>query len=83
MRRWGRLPIEEELVVGYLLREAREAAGLNQSELATRLGCTQQAVSQAERWASNPTIELVRRWATAVGARLELALERSAESSGG
>ena len=60
LRRWGRLPAEEALVVGYLLREAREAAGLNQSELAARLGSTQQAVSQAERWTSNPTIELVR-----------------------
>lgn len=75
LRHWGCLPPEEEAVVGYLLREAREAAALTQAELAERLDCSQQAVSQAERWRSNPTIDFVRRWAAAVGAELELSLK--------
>jgi transcriptional regulator with XRE-family HTH domain len=58
-------------------RVAREAVGLTQSELARRLRCTQQAVAQAERWLSNPTVDFVRRWARACGstARIEIAQE--------
>lgn len=74
LRRWGLLPKGEETIVGYLLREAREVSALTQSALAARLGCTQQAVSQAEQWGSNPTIDFVRRWAAAVGAELQVAL---------
>jgi transcriptional regulator with XRE-family HTH domain len=40
--------------------------------LAKRLGITQQAVSQAERWGSNPTVDLMRGWLEACGHRLEL-----------
>lgn len=75
LRRWGKLPAGERVVPGYLLRAGRERAGLSQAELARRLGCSQQAVSQAERWASNPTVELMAAWASATGARLELSLE--------
>lgn len=74
LRRWGKLPPWEELPVGYLLREAREEAGLTQKELADRLGCTQQAVARAERWESNPTVKLLRAWAEATGRRLEIRL---------
>ncbi len=77
LRRWGRLPSREADVVGFLLREARERQGLSQTELADRLGCTQQAISQAERWHSNPTIDFMRRWAEALHLRLEVALLRS------
>jgi len=59
-------------VPGFLLRLARTEAGLSQRELAERLGVTQQAVSQAELWFSNPTVELMRRWVDACGKRLEL-----------
>ena len=52
---------------GYLLREAREAAGFTQGRLAARLGRTQQAIAQAERFISNPTMEFVREWARALG----------------
>jgi DNA-binding XRE family transcriptional regulator len=74
LRRWGKLPQWERQVAGYLLRDAREAAGLTQRELAGLLGGTQQAVAQAERWTANPTVGFVQRWASACGARLELAL---------
>jgi DNA-binding XRE family transcriptional regulator len=72
LRRWGRLPPWEVEAPGFLLREARLGSGLTQEALADRLGITQQAVSRAERWGSNPTIELMRRWLSACGHRLEL-----------
>jgi transcriptional regulator with XRE-family HTH domain len=75
LRSWGRLPAWELEPVGYLLRAAREAAGLTQAELARRLGCTQQAVAQAERWESNPTVGFIRRWAEACGSKLKLVLD--------
>ena len=67
LRRWGRVPYWEVDPPGYLLRETREAAGFTQGGLAARLGCTQQAIAQAERFTSNPTIEFVREWARALG----------------
>jgi transcriptional regulator with XRE-family HTH domain len=76
LRRWGKLPEWEQGVVGYLLRLAREEAGLTQRELAGRLGVSQQAVAQAERWQSNPTVELIRRWAAACGATAKIRLTR-------
>lgn len=74
LREWGKLPSWDELPAGYLLREARETAGLTQAELAQRLGCSQQAVARAERWESNPTVAFMRRWARAVRAELNLEL---------
>jgi DNA-binding XRE family transcriptional regulator len=76
LRRWGRLRPGEQRVAGYLLRQAREEAGLSQAELARRLGRTQQAISQAERWSSNPTLALLEEWAAATGCELIVALRR-------
>jgi DNA-binding XRE family transcriptional regulator len=76
LRRWGKLPIWERGIVGYRLRALREAAGLTQKSLAARLGVTQQAVAQAERWESNPTVDLLRRWAAACDATLEIRLDQ-------
>jgi DNA-binding XRE family transcriptional regulator len=74
LRRWGKLPPWEIDVPGFLLRQAREKVGLTQQMLAERLGITQQAVSRAERWTSNPTVGLMRRWLAICGLRLELVL---------
>lgn len=74
LRQSGRMPAWEVLAAGFLLREAREEAGLTQRELAERLGCSQQAVARAERWESNPTVGLVERWAAATGRRAVLEL---------
>ena len=74
LRAWNLLPEAEADRAGYLLRLARERAGLTQAELARRLGLSQQAVARAERWDSNPTVDLMRVWGTALGARLEVAL---------
>ena len=72
LRRWGKVPYWEADPPGYLLREAREAAGFTQNTLAARLGRTQQAIAQSERFTSNPTIEFVREWARALGQNVVL-----------
>ena len=83
LRRWGKLPPWEAQVAGYLLRQAREDAGLTQRELGQRLGISQQAVAQAERWIANPTVGLMRRWAASCGAELLIAIEAAAPSAVG
>jgi transcriptional regulator with XRE-family HTH domain len=72
---WGTLPAWEARAPGYELRRAREAAGLTQTELAARLGVSQQAIARAERWASNPTIRFVERWVEAIGGDLRIEIE--------
>ena len=72
LRRWGKLPLWERAVAGYLLREAREQAGLTQKILGEKLGVSQQAVAQAEQWSANPTVEFMRRWADASGSSLDI-----------
>jgi DNA-binding XRE family transcriptional regulator len=62
-------------VPGFLLREVRQIAGLTQGMLADRLGITQQAVSRAEKWTSNPTVGLMRRWLGICGWQLDLRIE--------
>ena len=75
LREWGKLPERESSVPGYLLRFAREGAGMTQAELAKRLGVSQQAVAQAERWESNPTIAFIERWARACNRELKIELD--------
>ena len=48
----------------------RKKHNLKQSEVAERMGVTQPAVAQFERYDANPTLDTVRRYAMAVGARL-------------
>lgn len=50
----------------------RERHGLTQPDVAERLGMTQSAVSQFERYDSNPTLRSLRHYALAVGARLNI-----------
>jgi len=74
LRSWGKLPEREALVPGFLLRYAREEAKITQADLAKTLRVTQQAVAQAERWDSNPTIALIKRWADACNHGFEFRL---------
>ena len=74
LRKWGKLPAWEIEPVGYLMRLAREKVGLSQTELAQRLGCSQQAVAQAERWEGNPTVEFIRHWADACESKVRINL---------
>lgn len=76
LRRWSKLPSWEIESVGYLLRLVREESGQTQQMLARRVGCSQQAVAQAERWQSNPTVDFMRRWAASCGANLKVDLKR-------
>jgi predicted nucleotidyltransferase/DNA-binding transcriptional regulator YiaG len=52
---------------------ARLAAGLTQSELATRIGTTQSAIARLEGGTITPTVETLSRLADAVGLRFEIA----------
>lgn len=52
------------------LRKLRRSHDLTQEEVAERMGVTQPAVSQFERYDANPRLDTVRRYAMAVGARI-------------
>lgn len=71
LARWGKLPPWEPPRPGFLLRQAREQAGLSQVRMAERLGVTQQAVARAEGADSNPSFRLLEAWASALGGQLE------------
>jgi DNA-binding XRE family transcriptional regulator len=75
LRLWDRLPASERDVPGYLLRLAREKAGMTQKQLAETIETTQQAAAQAERWVSNPSINFMKRWAMACGKRVRVEME--------
>lgn len=55
---------------------ARAAAGLSQSEVAARMGTRQSEVSRIEAGRQNVSIGKLRKYAEAVGAKLEIRLVR-------
>lgn len=55
-----------------IIKEARQAAGLTQMQLAGRLGISQGAVAQLERERANPTFATLERVVRATGHRVEL-----------
>ena len=57
---------------GTIVRTARRAAGLSQTELAARMSTTQSAVARLERAGSNPRIETLDAALRATGRRLSL-----------
>lgn len=63
---------------GATIRQAREAAGLSQAELAERIGTTQSAVARLESPRSNPRVETLDRAIAATGQELELSLRAAA-----
>lgn len=58
------LDLIEELV------KLRKSHGLTQSDVAMRMGISQPAVADFERYDSNPTLSRIRRYALTVGANL-------------
>jgi len=57
-------------LIGQAVRERRLALGLSQTEVATRAGMTQPALSRLEAGGAVPTIPVLDRIAIALGAEL-------------
>jgi ribosome-binding protein aMBF1 (putative translation factor) len=70
-----------ELKVGFLLRQAREKAGLTQEQVAERLETKKSAISRIENSAGSIRFSTLERYARAIGWQLSLEL-RPPESSG-
>src|SRR5690348_10659954 len=64
------------LDTGTLVRDARRIAGLSQSELATRVGTTQSAVSNWERGRDVPRVDTLGRILQACGFEVDLVFRR-------
>jgi len=60
--------------LGILLRQAREAAGLTQEELAARLGTPKSTISKIENRAEDVRLNLLRQYAEALGKNLYIGL---------
>ena len=54
--------------------EARREAGLSQSEVARRIGTTQSAIARLENAHHMPSLEMLTRYAAALGRRLDIRL---------
>ncbi|MDP3184755.1 MAG: helix-turn-helix transcriptional regulator [Anaerolineales bacterium] len=63
--------------IGVILRQAREAAGLTQEEVARRLRTKKSAISRIENHADDVRLSTLRRYADAVGANLQIRLAQS------
>lgn len=75
--------LEPEYALARDLIAARTRAGLTQAEVAERMGTTQSAVARMESGKRMPSLQTLRRYAEATGARAEVhivPLDRSAAS---
>lgn len=68
--------LEEEFSVAAQLIEARMKAHLTQEEVARRMGTTQSVVARMESGQPMPSLRSLKRYASAVGRRLEIRLVR-------
>lgn len=68
---------------GSLVREARRRHGLDQAELAERLGTSQPAISRIERNQVSPTVETLERMLNAMGETLRVSTFSLAEPAPG
>jgi ribosome-binding protein aMBF1 (putative translation factor) len=68
--RAGYAEAHRAFVIGQTVRERRVALGLSQTELATRAGMTQPALSRLEAGGSVPTIPVLERISAALDAEL-------------
>ena len=60
--------------LGILLRQAREAAGLSQEDMAQRIGTPKSTVSKIENHAEEVRLSLLRQYAEALGKNLYVSL---------
>ena len=63
-----------EFKIGVILRQAREAAGLTQDEVARRLKTKKSAISRIENHADDVRLSTLRKYADAVGTNLQIRL---------
>jgi len=68
--------LEEEFLILDEFLKARAAAGITQAEIAARIGTTQSAIARLEsgRGKHSPSLATLRKYAHALGCRLELRL---------
>jgi transcriptional regulator with XRE-family HTH domain len=64
------------LDTGLLIREARELAGLSQTELARRIGTRQPVISRWERGVESPRVDTLARILQACGFEADLVFRR-------
>lgn len=64
----------EQFKIGEVLRQAREAAGLTQEELAHRVHTKKTAISRIENHAEDIKISTLKRVAEALGKRIQIYL---------
>ena len=64
----------EQLKIGALLRQAREAVGLSREELARRLKTKKTAISRIENHAEDIKLSTLKRAAVALGRRLQISI---------
>ena len=64
----------EQFKIGEVLRQAREAAGLTQEELAQRVHTKKTAISRIENHAEDIKISTLKRVAKALGKRIQIHL---------
>jgi HTH-type transcriptional regulator / antitoxin HipB len=64
----------EQFKIGEVLRQAREAAGLTQEELAIRVHTKKTAISRIENHAEDIKISTLKRVAKALGKRIQILL---------
>ena len=73
-REYGAL--EEEFSIAAQLIEARSKANLTQDQVARRMGTTQSVVARLESGHPLPSLRTLRRYASAVGSKVEIRLVR-------
>ena len=64
----------EQFKIGEVLRQAREAAGMTQEELASRVHTKKTAISRIENHAEDIKISTLKRVAKALGKRIQINL---------
>lgn len=76
--------LEEEFALLDEFLKARAAAGVTQAEVAERIGTTQSAIARLESGNSrhSPSLATLRKYAHALGCRLELRLVKESATGG-
>jgi transcriptional regulator with XRE-family HTH domain len=73
--------LEEEFALAKALMDARDRAGLTQSQVARRMKTTQTAVARLEGGRINPSTKTLARYAQATGHRLVIGFEPLAKKT--